>query len=182
MQYHKQRNNTQQLQQYGLEKYNRKVVYRNDLKDTTNRLNRNQKISTENKAKKMSLILGAILVLLAILFLIFYFISTGGLATFWLILCILCFIAGIGLIIFAFVLTKKHYAKQMRDRRAFIRNYLRAENDRYYHKRGLHWKPSRECSYLILKNSYSPAKHDEELWLTGRNRPDILPWGQVSQK
>jgi len=65
----------------------------------------------------------------------------------------------------------------LKDRRKDIRDYLRSENDRYYHKRGLHWKPSKECSYLKLKNDFRDVIDDEEVWLTGRNRMDIKDWG-----
>lgn len=68
----------------------------------------------------------------------------------------------------------------MRDRRIAIRNYFRIENERYYHKRGVHWRPSRECSYVVLKTGYNPEKEEEEVWLTGRNRTDIQPWGQYA--
>lgn len=79
--------------------------------------------------------------------------------------------------VYAFVLTKEKHNDQLRARRDFIRNYLRSENERYYHKRGVHWKPSKECSYLTLRLAYRPDHDEEELWLTGRQRPKQVLWG-----
>lgn len=179
VQYHRERNNQQAMQQLGLRKYDRNVVYKNDLEHTLMRLNSMKTTSMENSSKKKNLILAGVCGLLFLLFLIFCLASSGGWSTFWLILSILCLLAAIFFLVAAFVLSKKHYEKQLRDRRDSIRNYLRSENDRYYHKRGLHWKPSRECSYLLLKDKYRELKDDEEVWLTGRKRPDQWPWGQT---
>ena len=75
--------------------------------------------------------------------------------------------------IFVAIYHKSKHNEQLKNRRAIIRNYLRVENERYYHKRGLHWKPSRECSYLILKTSFKGENDENEIWLTGRNSLNI---------
>jgi uncharacterized membrane protein len=143
------------LQQIGLSKFNPNYVYKNDLDDTLTRLNTSQFVRIDNKAKLQGIILAGVLLALFILFAIFFLLSTGGWSTFWIIFAILCLLGCIFFVVYAFVLTKGKYQKQIQDRRASIRNYLRIENERYYHRRGLHWKPSRECSYLILKLAFS---------------------------
>lgn len=178
VQYHKQRNNGQYLQQIGLSKYNKAFVYKNDLDDTLSRLNNAQKTKLGNQAKKFGLILSGIFLGLAILFFILFLFSQGGWAAFWIVLAIISFLVATFFLIYALFMTSKNYELQLQDRRSFIRNYLRTENERYYHKRGLHWKPSRECSYLILKLGFVGQKDEEEVWLTGRNRSNITPWGQ----
>jgi ABC-type multidrug transport system fused ATPase/permease subunit len=149
------RNNSQYLQQIGLAKYNPSLVYKNDLEDTIARLNASKYAPIDNIAKKWNLILAGALFGLFIIFLIFFLLSTKGWAIFWIILAVLCILAAVFFVVYAFILTKSKHEKQLQDRRDQIRNYLRSENERYYHRRGLHWKPSRECSYLILKLGFA---------------------------
>jgi hypothetical protein len=85
-----------------------------------------------------------------------YLFTKTSWSTLWILLALAALGAAIFFFVKAFILGKKDYEKQIQDRRTAIRNYLRVENDRYYHKRGLHWKPSKECSYLTLKNGYNP--------------------------
>ena len=137
--------------------------------------------SIENKSKKIGMIMMIVCAVVFLIFMVMFFATTTKWYIPWIIISVLAFIAGTYFAIQTFLLSSRHFKKQLRKRRSKIRNYLRTENDRYYHKRGLHWKPSNECSYLILRNSYIPEFDEEEVWLTGRRRVDVIPWGSGSQ-
>lgn len=108
------------------------------------------------------------------LFLCFFLLAkSGGWFVFFIVIFCITFVILFSVMIFVAIYHKSKHNEQLKNRRAIIRNYLRVENERYYHKRGLHWKPSRECSYLILKTSFKGENDENEIWLTGRNSLNI---------
>lgn len=179
MQYQKFKKNMVIMTQLGLKLYNPRLIYRNDLEHTVSRLNALKSIKTTNRVKRRSLIISG---LLFILFLgsigtFFIFSSKEWFVARIVIASILLFLT-LSFLVDACVWSKQSYRQYLRNRRATIRNYLRVENQRYYHRRRMHWKPSPECSYLTLRETRdSGVEEEEEVWLTGRERPDVLSWG-----
>jgi hypothetical protein len=133
--------------------------------------------STKNKTQTNALIIAALCFLIFGGFFLAFWLTNDGWAIFNVVGFSFFLLLAVIFLLYGLLLTGNAYDEQMRDRRTAIRNYLRAENERYYHKRLVHWKPSRECSFLVLRAGYNPELEDEECWVTGRDRPDVLPWG-----
>lgn len=138
--------------------------------DTINRISCSDWVSTSNAAKKRDLLIAAGLLGLFLFALIMFIVSSSGLAAFWCIVFILGLLGSGFFVYSAFKLSQGRYSSQLKSRRDSLRKYLRIENDRYYHKRGLHWKPSPECSFLILKTNFNPETEEDEVWITSRGR------------
>ena len=149
------------------------IVYINDLLDTLKRIEMSSWAKTSNQARKKDFLIAGGCLGLFIFSLIMFIASSGGLAAFWCVIFILA-ILGTGFFVYSGLkLTDARYSRQLKLRRENIRKYLRIENDRYYHRRTMHWKPSPECSYLILKTNYYSEPEDEEIWVTARGDQHI---------